>query len=97
MAGGLILTAGDLVMKGWVIDGSAKLYGIGMLLYLLGMNFLAQSFRFKGIAVASALFVIFNLVTLAIASYMLYGEKMTSGQLVGLGFAIAAIVLLEVG
>lgn len=97
IAGGLTLTVGDLVMKEWVINGGPKIYCIGMVIYLFGMNFLAQSFRFKGIAVATALFVIFNLISLAVAGYLLYGEKLSSGQFLGIVLAVVAIVLLELG
>ena len=54
--GGLILTAGDIVMKKWVLSSAIPTYLLGMVLYIIGLNFLAYSFRFKDIAIASVLF-----------------------------------------
>jgi multidrug transporter EmrE-like cation transporter len=54
--GGAILTVGDLVMKKWVIDGRLGTYAIGILVYLVALNLLAQSYRSKSVAVASSLF-----------------------------------------
>lgn len=95
--GGVILTVGDLVMKKWVIDGRLGTYAIGILVYLIALNLLAQSYRSKNIAVASSLFVILNIVSLAIASYFIYGEKLTPMQLVGIALAVAAVACLEGG
>lgn len=84
-------------MKKWVIDGRLGTYAIGILVYLIALNLLAQSYRSKNIAVASSLFVILNIVSLAIASYFIYGEKLTPMQLAGIALAVAAVACLEGG
>ena len=60
LIGGIILTVGDILMKKWVNTNLYLFYFIGMIVYLVGLNFLAQSFKFKNIAVASVIFVIIN-------------------------------------
>jgi multidrug transporter EmrE-like cation transporter len=95
--GGAILTVGDLVMRKWVIDGRLGTYAIGILVYLVALNLLAQSYRSKSVAVASSLFIILNIVSLSIASYFIYGEKLTPMQLVGVALAIAAVACLDGG
>jgi multidrug transporter EmrE-like cation transporter len=95
--GGAILTVGDLVMKKWVIDGRLGTYAIGILVYLVALNLLAQSYRSKSVAVASSLFIILNIVSLSIAGYFIYGEKLTPMQLVGVALAIAAVACLDGG
>ena len=95
--GGLALTLGDIIMKQWLQTSDAKLYGLGLVAYLAGLNLLAQSFRFKGIAVASALLIIFNIVSLALVGYFFFAEKISRLQLVGLSLALAAVICLEGG
>ena len=93
--GGLILTAGDIVMKKWVLSSAPPTYLLGMVLYIIGLNFLAYSFRFKDIAVASVLFIIFNVITLTIAGWLFFDENITILKLVGLSLALFSIVLLD--
>lgn len=94
-AGGVILTLGDIAMKKWVVEHCTTYYALGMALYICAMAFLAQSFKYENIAVASALFVIFNIVTLLIASSLLFGETISSMKMLGIALAIMAIAVLE--
>jgi multidrug transporter EmrE-like cation transporter len=96
LIGGIILTLGDIMMKKWVNTNSYIFYIIGMIIYLVGLNFLAQSFKFKNIAVASVIFVIFNVVTLSIVSWIYFKETLSPVQIVGMVLGILSIVILEV-
>jgi len=93
--GGIVLTVGDLVMKKWVGNSSPFLYGLGLAIYLIGMVFLSQSFKFKNIAVASLMLVLFNIVTLLIVSWFFYQEKLSLLQMIGIAFGLISIVILE--
>jgi multidrug transporter EmrE-like cation transporter len=95
LVGGLILTIGDIFMKKWVVSNNAYIYLTGMAVYLIGLNFLAQSFRFKNIAVASVIFVIFNVVTLSIVSWFYFKETLSPLQIIGMVIGIISIVVLE--
>ena len=68
--GGVVLTLGDLVMKKWVGNNQTLWYLAGLGIYLIGLMFLAQSFRLQNIAVASLLLVIFNIITLTLVSWL---------------------------
>ncbi|MFH0804724.1 MAG: SMR family transporter [Patescibacteria group bacterium] len=96
LAGGTILTAGDIVLKQWVASNRRLFYIVGLAIYLVGTMFLAQSFKYKNIAVASVIFVIFNVVTLTIVSWLYFKEGLTAWQLVGVGMGILSVVVLEV-
>ena len=96
-SGGMVLTVADLVMKKWVGNSSPFLYGLGLIIYLIGMVFLSQSFKFKNIAVASLILVLFNIITLLIASWFLYQEKLSLIQMVGIIFGLISVVILELG
>ena len=95
--GSLFLTGGDIVFKYWTENEKITLYGFGPVLYLVGLMFLVQSFKHENIAVASTMLVIFNIISLAVASWLMFHEKLSLVQLVGVLFAIIAIVLLELG
>lgn len=93
--GGVVLTAGDIVMKKWVISDSSYLYIIGIVIYMIGMNFLAVSFKYKNIAVASTLFVLFNVITLLIVSWVFFKERLSVTEIIGVALGLASVTVLE--
>lgn len=93
--GGSILTIGDIVMKKWVMTNSTILFTIGMVIYLIGLMFLAQSFKYKNIAVASTIFIIFNIITLSFVSWLYFKETLTPFKMIGISLAIVSIIFLE--
>ena len=95
--GGVVLTVGDVVMKKWVNVRGAHWYVFGLAIYFVGLNFLAHSFKYENIAVASVVFVIFNVVTLSLVSWLYFKETPTTMQLVGMAVGIVSIVILELG
>ena len=95
--GGGVLTLGDIVFRYWVDHPSPVLYVVGLATYLLGLVFLVESFKYQNIAVASATFVIFNILSLLIVSWAYFGDKISLVQTVGIFLAIIAIFLLETG
>lgn len=94
--GGIALTIGDLIMKEWVLNNKLSFYLLGIFVYLIGLLFLSYSFKFENIAIASALFVIFNIITLLLFSYFYFKEPLSWQQLVGVGLAITSIIILEI-
>lgn len=95
LIGGLILTIGDIFMKKWVGNNSYLFYIIGLAIWLVGLNFLAQSFKFKNIAVASVIFVIFNAITISLVSWFYFKETLSPLQIFGIILGIMAVVILE--
>jgi multidrug transporter EmrE-like cation transporter len=93
--GGLIVTIGDLFMKEWITTNRSWIYAGGMIFYLIGMNFLAFSFKYKNIAVASVIFILINVITLIVFSYFYFHEKLSGLEIGGILLGIAAIVMLE--
>lgn len=97
--GGIALTVGDIVFKVWVeksLSYVSSYYVGGLLLYIIGLIFLVESFKTENIAVASAIFVLINIVTLAIFSWLYFGDKISLVQTIGLLLAATAILLLEI-
>jgi len=95
--GGVILTVGDILFKFWVERPSPLLYVSGLALYLLGAVFLVQSYKSENIAVATVIFIVFNVVTLSIVSWLYFGERLSALQIGAVVLALGAIALLELG
>ena len=93
--GGSILTIGDIVMKKRVKTNTTGVFITGLGIYMIGMIFLAQSFKYKNIAVASTIFVIFNIITLSCISWLYFKETLSPIQIIGIILAISAVVCLE--
>ncbi|MFA6553472.1 MAG: SMR family transporter [Patescibacteria group bacterium] len=95
VAGGITLTAGDIFMKEWVNSNRRLFYLIGLVIYMIGMLFLAQSFKHKNIAVASVMLVLFNVISLSIVSWLYFKEGLTGWQLFGILLGLSSVVVLE--
>lgn len=95
--GGLITTLGDVVMKHWTVTNNRLFYIIGLFIYLFGLAFLAQSYKFENIAVASLIFVIINIILLSFLSFFYFRESLSYLQIAGLFVGMVSIALLELG
>ncbi|OHA82809.1 MAG: hypothetical protein A2408_01735 [Candidatus Yonathbacteria bacterium RIFOXYC1_FULL_52_10] len=95
--GGTILTIGDIVFKFWAINGKHSWYAAGIIVYLIGLLFLVQSFKTTHIATASVMFVIFNVITLAAVSALYFNERLSGVQIIGVGLALLSVVIMELG
>ncbi len=92
---GLILTIGDIAMKEWVLNSKHIYYILGLAIYVIGLMFLAQTFKYKNIAVASIMVVIFNVVILSIVSWIFFKEDLSFMQIVGILLGLASVGLLK--
>lgn len=93
--GGIILTIGDIIMKKWVTNNLTRFFIFGMLVWIVGLSFLAQSFKYKNIAIASTIFVIFNVAALSLVSWFYFKEKLSLLEMGGIFLGIASIITLE--
>jgi multidrug transporter EmrE-like cation transporter len=96
VSGGIILTVGDFFMKKWVAGSGHTFYFLGLVIYLIALNFLAQSYRFQNIAGASVVMTIINTILLLVISYLYFKEPLNVFQIAGMIFGVAAIILLEI-
>ena len=82
-------------MKKWMLLNSLPTYLIGMFLYIIGLNFLVYTFKFKEIAVASVIFTIFNVLTLILAGKLFFDETLSPNKIIGIILALIAVIILE--
>lgn len=95
LIGGLVLTGGDILMKEWVETNSSYFFIFGLIIYIIGLVFLSFSFKYKNIAVASMIFVLFNIITLSIVSWFFFKEPLRRVELIGIMLGIFSIIVLE--
>jgi len=95
--GAAIDTAGDVVMKIWVVSGRKTVFIIGLIVYMAGLVLLSLAYRYENIAVASTIFVTFNVIILSVVSWIFFKEGLTLMQISGILLAIVAVGLLEFG
>ncbi len=94
---GLALVIGDLVLMKWVNGGSRLLFYVGIAVYMVGMVLLASSYKYKNVAIASLMTVLFNVIILLVACLFLYHEKISLLQIVGIAVGLISLTLLEIG
>lgn len=95
LMGGLVLTFGDMFMKQWSIDNNWISFSSGMIIWVIGLVFLAFSFKSKNIAVASLIFSLSNVIFLALITWLYYKEPLTTYQIIGIFLGLNAIIFLE--
>lgn len=95
--GGSALTVGDIIFKFWITNNKPSFFVAGIAIYVVGLLFLIQTFKTEHIATASMIFIIFNIVTLALVSAYYFDEHLTNLQLAGVVLAMAAVVIMEFG
>ncbi|HEY1096990.1 MAG TPA: EamA family transporter [Alphaproteobacteria bacterium] len=96
-AGSLFLTVGDIMAKAWVHHNKPLYYAVTLVLYMVGMIFLTISFKYKNIAVASMMLIALNVLTLALWSWIVYGEPLNKIEMTGLILGFTAMCMLEFG
>lgn len=94
-AGAIFDTFGDLLMQNWVLNNSRIYFAGGMLFYVVGLSFLAYSFTFKNIVVASVMFLIVNVILLSLVNWFVYSESLSYKEMGGLCLGLMAIALFE--
>jgi multidrug transporter EmrE-like cation transporter len=97
LIGAAVLTGGDIVLRFWVGNNKFSYYSVGLFLYLIAMIFLSQTYKFTNIALASAIFIILNLIILIIISTLYFHDKVTIWQGFGFILALIAIFLMNIG
>jgi multidrug transporter EmrE-like cation transporter len=95
LAGGIILTIGDLIQRQWVESGKTWQFVLGLFVWFCGSIFLALSFKHKNIVVASLLYIIFNVITLTLITWLVYGDKLSVKQMIGVALGLLAVFFLE--
>lgn len=96
IGGALIWTLGDFFMKYWLENQKWTLFGAGIFVWTIGLIFLAFSFKYKHMAVASIMMISLNSILLVALLWIFFKEQLTVTQIAGIVFCLAGLYLLEV-
>lgn len=91
------LSTADITLRSWQKTPWPYGFTAAFLLYMIGMICMMLSFMRQNIAAASVAAVVANTSVFILASYFLYGDKITPMQGAGLLLGLVALALLEIG
>ncbi|MFH0831713.1 MAG: SMR family transporter [archaeon] len=95
-ASGLLFTGGDVFLKYWAVKPNPYHMAIAFVFYIIAGTVLAFSFKRKEIAVAVAVLICFNLITVAILGFTLFKETLGLKEIIGISLAIVTIIILNI-
>jgi multidrug transporter EmrE-like cation transporter len=81
-------------MKKWAVLNTPSMFILGFLIWGLASLFLAQSFKTENIAIASFLFVFFNVMSLTLVEWFWFSGPLSYMQMVGLGLGMISCLLI---
>ncbi|MCB9358330.1 hypothetical protein H6503_00205 [Candidatus Woesearchaeota archaeon] len=93
---GSLFTVGDILLKYWADRSSVWFIASAMFLYLLAGITLAFAFKRREVAVAIAVLLCFNLLTVALAGLLLFKEVLGLKEIIGISLALIAIVVMTI-
>ena len=92
---GIVLTAGDLVLRSWLPEKWSYGFELTFLIYIIGVLCMMMSFFQQNIALATVAAVVVNAVGYLLAVYVIYGDTISVWQGVGIFLGLVAFAILE--
>ena len=94
---GAFVTIGDLILAQWAKTNNWVLFGLGLLLNLVGIGFYANTLRFESVGLATAIFLGINIFAVALGGYFFLNQSMNIKESFGLLLLGLAIFVIEGG
>jgi small multidrug resistance pump len=91
----LLEVAGDILFKQWALAHKSWVLGIGLALYFIGTVFWAYSLKYEHLSHAISVFTVLNLIVVVLAGVLLFDEKLSRVQTVGIALGVLSVILLE--
>ena len=91
----LIEVSADILFKKWSLEGRNILFILGMVVYALGTCFWALSLKFDYLSKAVSIFTVLNLIGVILVGVIMFNEKLTLVNKIGIGLGIISVILLE--
>jgi multidrug transporter EmrE-like cation transporter len=94
-AGILLEVAGDIFFKRWALQSKTIILVIGALLYFTGTIFWAFSLKYETLSKAGVIFMLANIILIALAGTMIFKENLSLINKIGIALGIISIILVE--
>ena len=92
----LLEVAGDILFKKWSIGNKNILLVLGLIIYFIGTIFWAFSLKYEFLSKAISIFTILNLVIVVLVGVLLFNEKLSVTNEIGIILGVISIILIEV-
>ncbi|MCX6723027.1 MAG: hypothetical protein NT094_03055, partial [Candidatus Staskawiczbacteria bacterium] len=92
----LLEVGGDIFFKKWSIGNKNIFLMVGLLLYFTGTVFWAFSLKYEFLSKSIFVFTVLNLVLVIAAGTIIFGEKLSLTNKIGIITGIISIILLEI-
>lgn len=91
----LLEVLGDIFFKKWAIQSKIVMLIIGALLYFTGTIFWAFSLRYETLSKAGIIFMLANIILIALAGILIFKENLSLINKIGIALGIVSIILVE--
>ncbi len=85
----------DVLFKKWANSNRFYFILIGLIIYLIGTLFWAFSLRYEFISKAGSIFVLLNLIGLSLVGLLIFNEKLSVLNWIGIFLGLISILLIE--
>ncbi len=93
---GILFTAGDVFLKLWAESSRFYYVLVALFVYVIATIALGYSFKREKIAIAVAVLICFNLITVAFVGFTYFQETLGLKEVIGISLALLAVILLNV-
>ena len=87
--------AGDIFLKQWSSNSKTWLFLAGIAIYVVAIIFFGFSLRQEYLSKAVVVINIINLLVILLAGVLIFNEKLSSVNKIGVALAIVSIALIE--
>jgi len=84
-------------LKAYSLSGSFLALGAGFACYFLVCVFFEFSLRYEGMGMVNILWSAFSVIFVVVTGVLLFGEKISPIQMLGIGFVITGVIFLRAG
>ena len=85
----------DLFLKKWSMNGRNWIFVLGIVIYLVATFFWAFSLKYELMSRAITVFFVLNMILVVLAGVLIFGEKLSIVNKLGILLGIVSLVLVE--
>lgn len=86
----------DLFLKKWSMNSRNVLFIIGVVIYFIATIFWAFSLKYELMSRAITVFFVLNMILVVLAGVLIFGEKISLINKLGILLGIISLVLVEI-
>jgi small multidrug resistance pump len=92
-----VFMAANAALKSYAQAGGVWMLVAALALFCVGNACMVQVMRANGLGIALSLSLVFQLIAITVLALVVFGERPTAMQMVGIGFGVLAVALIALG